>query len=83
MTTGRSALRARRWSELSPPARAATAAAAAVQLGLLAAALSDLHKRDREQVNGPRWVWVATCFINFVGPLAYFAYGRRDRVVAR
>ena len=77
MTTGRSALRARRWSELSPPARAATAAAAAVQLGLLAAALSDLHRRDREQVNGPRWVWVATCFVNFVGPLAYFRWGRR------
>lgn len=67
----------RRWSELTPTGRAVTVAATAVQFGLLGAALADLGKRDRAQLNGPRWVWVLTCFVNFVGPLAYFTFGRR------
>jgi hypothetical protein len=27
--------------------------------------------------NGPRRLWVAVSFVNFVGPIAYFAFGRR------
>jgi hypothetical protein len=77
MTTDRPILRRRRWQELSPRARAVTVTGAVVQLGLLAAAQSDLWRRDRSRVNGPRWLWALTCFVNFIGPLAYFAFGRR------
>ena len=52
--------------------------AAAVQLALLdATALSDLARRPSAEVNGSKRVWVAVSFVNFVGPLAYFAFGRR------
>jgi hypothetical protein len=66
-----------RWSDLSAEQRAAVAAAAAVQMGLLAAALTDLRRRPSDQVNGSKAMWAAVSFVNFVGPLAYFAFGRR------
>jgi len=49
----------------------------AVQVGLLLAAQIDLTRRTDEQVNGPKAAWRAVTLINFVGPLAYFAFGRR------
>jgi hypothetical protein len=68
---------ARRWSELPPVGRAGVVVGSAVQLGLLAAALSDLRRRGAAEVNGPRWAWGLACLVNFAGPLAYFAFGRR------
>ncbi|MBX5442622.1 MAG: PLDc_N domain-containing protein [Solirubrobacteraceae bacterium] len=65
------------WSELSPRQRAATLTAVAVQLSLLTAALTDLRRRPASEVRGPKRAWVLASFVNFVGPLAYFAFGRR------
>ena len=65
------------WSELSTGQRAAIAGAGAVQLGLLGAALADLRRRPGAEINGSKAVWVAVSFVNFIGPLAYFAFGRR------
>jgi Phospholipase_D-nuclease N-terminal len=67
----------RRWTDLAPRARAGIAVGGAVQLGLLAAALRDLRRRDPAQLRGPRWLWTLLAFVNIVGPLAYFAVGRR------
>jgi phospholipase D-like protein len=67
----------KRWSELSTEQRAAVVGAALVQVGLLGAALRDLRRRRSAQVNGSRAMWAALSFVNFVGPLAYFAFGRR------
>jgi len=67
----------RRWSDLPPAGRAATVAGGVVQVGLLVAALRDLRHRPASEVNGPRWVWVLVSLVNFVGPIAYFAFGRR------
>jgi hypothetical protein len=67
----------KRWAELSTPQRAGVVAAGAVQLGLLSAALRDLARRSSAEVNGSKRVWAAVSFVNFVGPLAYFAFGRR------
>src|SRR5664279_1049057 len=74
---GMAATKSRRWSDLSPRSRAALIPGAAVQFALLGAALADLRRRSPEEVNGPRELWVAVSFINFVGPLAYFVLGRR------
>jgi hypothetical protein len=68
--------RSKRWSDLSSPQRRAIVAAGAVQIALLAAALIDLWRRPAEHVNGNKRLWVAISFINFVGPGAYFAFGR-------
>jgi hypothetical protein len=68
-----------RWSDLAAGQRAAVVAAGVVQVGLLGAALTDLWRRLSAQVNGSKAMWVAFSFVNFVGPLAYFAFGRRPR----
>ena len=65
------------WSELSPAQRSLTLAAGAVQVGLLAAALVDIRRRPADQVRGSKPMWVALSFVNFIGPLAYFRFGRR------
>jgi hypothetical protein len=69
----------RRWSELSPDQRAGIIGAAIVQFTLLAAALRDLHGRTPDEVRGPKGLWAAASFVNFVGPTAYFLFGRHRR----
>jgi hypothetical protein len=64
------------WSDLSAGQRAAVVAAGVVQVGLLGAALTDLRRRPSAEVNGRKAVWVADSFVNFIGPLACFAFGR-------
>jgi hypothetical protein len=70
--------RRKRWNDLSPSQQRAIVAAGVVQLLLATAALLDLRRRPSEQVRGPKGLWaVAAAFLNTVGPLAYFAFGRR------
>jgi hypothetical protein len=49
----------------------------AAQLALTAAAYRDLAKRPAAQVNGPKAAWGLAILVNWVGPIAYFAKGRR------
>ena len=72
----------RHWRDLSTRSRIAIIAGGAIQVALLGAALADLHRRRPEEVNGPRRLWFALCFVNFVGPIAYFVIGRRRRPAA-
>ena len=67
----------KQWRDLSAPQQAAVVLGGALQFGLLGAALADLSRRRPDQVNGSKALWAAAVFINFVGPLAYFARGRR------
>ena len=67
----------RRWSELSAAQQVLAVAIAVVQLGLLVAALSDLRRRPADDIRGPKPAWVLASFVNFVGPIAYFAVGRK------
>jgi hypothetical protein len=71
----------RSWRNLSPRVRIAIGVGAVVQLGLLGAAQVNIHRRSAEQLNGPRWLWIAVSFINFLGPIAYFLFGRRRRAI--
>ena len=66
-----------RWGDLPPARRAAIMVAGTVQLGLLAAALRDLRGRPARRINGDKRLWVAASFVNFVGPIAYFVFGRK------
>lgn len=66
-----------RFSELSRGRKTLYGGATAVQLGLLSAALVDIRRRPAEQIHGPKRLWTAICFINFVGPISYFVFGRR------
>ncbi|MFC6750006.1 oxidoreductase [Deinococcus aquaticus] len=46
-------------------------------MGLFAAAWADLGLRRPEAVNGSKNAWRAGLFVNFAGPLAYLARGRK------
>ena len=66
----------RRWAELSSTQRGVVVAVATVQLSLAAAAWADLATRPADQVRGRKAMWAALIAVNFVGPLAYFRWGR-------
>lgn len=67
----------KRWSDLSAGQQRLVVAAAAGELSLKVPALIDLRRRPRDQVRGPKPLWVALMFVNLIGPLSYFAFGRR------
>lgn len=69
--------RRRRWRDLTPPQQAAIIISAVVQFGLAAAAWTDLARSAPAQVHGPKWRWAALIAVNYVGPLAYFRWGRK------
>ncbi len=73
----RSVLRRRAWSELSRGQQRGVIAVGATQLTLQSAALIDLARRPAREVNGDKRLWAAATFVNWAGPLAYFARGRR------
>jgi len=70
--------RKKRWSELSQRQQAAIVAAGTVQVGLTVAALADVRRRSDDELRGSKAMWTAVAFVNFVGPLAYFAFARRS-----
>ncbi|MGZ4269697.1 MAG: PLDc N-terminal domain-containing protein [Solirubrobacteraceae bacterium] len=69
--------RRRRWCDLSERQRAAIVALSVVQVSLQLAALVDLWRRPARRVRGDKRLWAAATFVNFAGPIAYFARGRR------
>ena len=67
----------KRWEDLSPGQRRGILALASLQLSLTATALTDIARRPPGQINGSKWAWALASLVSFVGPLAYFAWGRR------
>ena len=66
-----------RFRELPAKRRAVIVALGTVQIGLLIAAECDIQRRPANLIRGPKARWRLLCLINFVGPLSYFAFGRR------
>ncbi|MEV4252291.1 PLD nuclease N-terminal domain-containing protein [Spirillospora sp. NPDC049652] len=69
----------RSWGELSPGKRRVIVGATVAQWGLAIATLVDLRRRADEEVRGSKRLWRTAAFVNFVGPLAYFLFGRKKR----
>lgn len=67
----------KRWSDMSRGQRAATIAGSIVQMTLLAAALWDIAHRPAAGIKGSKKAWTAASFVNFIGPIAYFVFGRK------
>lgn len=65
------------WSDLSTGQQTVIVLLGAVQVGLAVAAWTDLARRPRWQVNGGKGRWAAVIAIDFVGPILYFAKGRK------
>jgi hypothetical protein len=70
-------MRRKRWSELNGRQRAAVIVAGVVQVPLSVATLLNLRRRPSTQIRGSKRLWTAAAFVNFVGPLTYFSFGRR------
>ncbi|MET1043516.1 MAG: PLD nuclease N-terminal domain-containing protein [Microbacteriaceae bacterium] len=66
-----------RWDEMSSSQQTGVLVTGSIQLALAATAWIDLAKRPSDQVNGPKALWAAIIAINFVGPIAWFIWGRR------
>jgi hypothetical protein len=67
----------RRWNELTDGEKTAILVAASLQISLAATAWIDLARRPATQVRGPKPLWAVAIAVNFVGPISYFAVGRR------
>ncbi len=69
--------RKKRWSDMSRGQQVATVLGSVVQVTLLAAALWDIAHRPAAGIKGSKKAWAAASFVNFIGPIAYFAFGRK------
>jgi hypothetical protein len=65
------------WSDLSSSQKGAVVLSGVVQLGLLAAALADIYRRPAGEIRGRKRLWVAAAFVNYLGPISYFLFGRK------
>jgi hypothetical protein len=69
----------RSWSSFSPTVRIAIVAGGIVQIALFLAAQIDIARRPAQAIRGDKGMWRALAFINFLGPLAYFLFGRKPQ----
>jgi len=72
-------MRSRRWDALSPVKKVLVMLAVSLQVSLAVSAWADLAERPAEEINGRKCVWAVVIAVNFIGPLAYFRWGRRQR----
>jgi hypothetical protein len=69
-------MRKLQWRELSSMKKTLIVVMAVVQIVLLVSALWDIARRSEDQIRGSKWFWRIISFVNFVGPLSYFRFGR-------
>jgi hypothetical protein len=67
----------KRWNDMPRLQKIAALIAVSVQFSLLATAQVDITRRPAEEINGPKWLWRVIMFVNFLGPIAYFLFGRK------
>ena len=69
----------KQWKQFSKQEQTVMIAGAIIQLTLMAAAQIDISRRSADEIRGKKWIWRLLVLINFVGPLAYFAVGRKGK----
>ena len=67
----------KQWDDLTRCQQSAVVGAAVVQLTLLTAAQIDITRRPKEQIRGAKLLWRILVLVSFIGPIAYFAIGRK------
>lgn len=68
---------AAKWADLSSRQQVLAGAAVAAELTLKIAALVDIQRRPAGQIRGRKSLWRAAMAVNLIGPVCYFAFGRR------
>lgn len=72
----------KQWQDLTDRQKRGIVVLGVLQLALLAAALIDIRRRPAEEINGSKRLWTMVVFINGIGPIAYFVFGRKRRTSA-
>jgi hypothetical protein len=72
-----SVLPEKEWKDLSPRQKRGILFGGTVQIGLLLATLLDIYRRPKEEIRGDKVLWTLAAFVNFVGPISYFLFGRK------
>jgi len=67
----------KKWKDLSDMQKAAIFLLGIASIALLVAALVDIQKRAPEEINGNKNAWRLLAFVNSIGPIAYFLFGRK------
>ena len=70
----------KKWSDLTSGQQTAILVVGCIQLSLAGRLARSAHAVAASEVAGSKAKWAAIIAINFVGPLAYFARGRRVEV---
>jgi hypothetical protein len=66
-----------KWRDLSDGQRNAIKILALAEFTLKIAMLIDIRRRPASQIRGPKRAWRAAAAVNTIGPVSYFAFGRR------
>ena len=67
----------KRWQDLTVVEKIGVTLMGIVQLLLLAAALWDIRRQPADEIKGSKRWWTAAVFVNFIGPISYFLFGKR------
>ena len=67
----------KQWQDLTDRQKRGIVLLGALQMTLLAAALIDIRCRPADAINGSKRLWTAVVFINGIGPIDYFVFGRK------
>jgi hypothetical protein len=67
--------------ELSPLEIILLTVLGVAELGLLVAAWIVLFRTPSARLTLPKWAWALICLVEFVGPIAFFAAGRKPQQV--
>ena len=70
-------MRQKQWKDLTDTQKRGIVLLGALQLALLITALIDIRRRPADAINGSKRLWTLVVFINFIGPIAYFLFGRK------
>lgn len=65
-----------KWQDMSTCRKVFIVAAAVMQISLAVRAWVDLARRPSSQVRGRKALWASIIGVNYVGPMAYFRWGR-------
>jgi len=70
-------MRQKQWKDLTTAQKRSLVLLGVLQLVLLAAALIDIRRQPADAINGSKRLWTAVVFVNFIGPITYFLFGRK------
>jgi hypothetical protein len=67
----------KKWQDMSTAQKTRIVLQPMVHLGLLAAVLIDIRRRAPDRLRGSRRLWTVAAFVQPVGPISYFLFGRK------